>query len=92
MPACQTTADEFRAAMWALRVGETYKITAANRHPDCDSLLVEHVDLSAADIVDIGALDGSKSVDLIRQLPGLGHTPSQICTRPFPPPPPSATR
>ena len=65
------TPDDFRAAMSAINVGETIKITGANRHPTADRLLVDHVDTLTADIVDIGASDGSTSVDLIRALPGF---------------------
>jgi hypothetical protein len=60
---------DFRTAMDALRVGGTVKITAENRHPGADALLVENVDLAGATIVDIGASDGSTSIDLIRALP-----------------------
>ncbi len=55
--------------MSAMQVGDTIKITGANRHPDADRLLVEHVDLAGARILDIGASDGSTSVDLIAALP-----------------------
>lgn len=65
----QSTPDEFRAAMAVLRVGKTFKITGATRHPESDSLLLNHVDLFGASIVDIGASDGSTSLDLIRRLP-----------------------
>lgn len=63
------SAEDFRVAMSAILVGGTYKITRANRHPLCDDLLIDHVDLTDADIVDIGASDGSTSVDLIAKLP-----------------------
>jgi hypothetical protein len=61
--------EAFRAAMAVVRVGETFKITWANRHPESDSLLLDNVDLADASIVDIGASDGSTSLDLIRRLP-----------------------
>lgn len=54
--------------MSAINVGDTIKITGANRHPGADQLLVDHVDLSDARIVDIGASDGSTSVDLIGRI------------------------
>ena len=58
------SAEEFRQAMSAIHVGGTIKITGANRHPEPDSLLVDNVDLTDAIILDIGASDGSTSVDL----------------------------
>jgi hypothetical protein len=64
--------DDFRAAMAVLRVGETFKITSADRHPESDSVLLDNVDLSGAHIVDIGASDGSTSLDLIRRIPNFG--------------------
>ena len=57
--------------MSALHVGETIKITGANRHPVADALLIDNLDLSDASIVDIGASDGTTSVDLIRKLPAF---------------------
>ncbi len=66
-----TDPDTFRQAMTALNVGETIKITGANRHPDADSLLLDYLDpekLRRATIVDIGASDGSTSLDLIRRI------------------------
>ena len=62
---------DFRTAMDAIQVGDTVKITAANRHPDADALLTAHLDLTDAVIVDIGASDGSTSADLIRTLPAF---------------------
>ena len=67
-------AETFRRAMSALHVGDTIKITGSNRHPQSDSLLLEHLDpatLAQAAIVDIGASDGSTSVDLITRLPNF---------------------
>ncbi len=55
--------------MSAFNVGNTIKITNTNRHPAAHELLTEHVDLDGASIVDIGASDGSTSVDLIRAIP-----------------------
>lgn len=63
------SADEFRVAMSAVHIGGTMKITGANRHPVGDELLLRNVDLSGATIVDIGASDGSTSMDLIHKLP-----------------------
>ncbi len=67
------TPEQYRAAMSALHVGETIKITGSNRHPRADGLLVDNVDLKGAHIVDIGASDGSTSVDLIRRIPEFGR-------------------
>lgn len=64
--------DDFRAAMAVLRMGETFKITSADRHPESDSVLLDNLDLADAHIVDIGASDGSTSLDLIRRLPNFG--------------------
>ena len=60
---------DFSTAMSAICVGGTIKITGANRHPMADQMLIDNVDLSDATILDIGASDGSTSVDLIRRLP-----------------------
>lgn len=54
--------------MSALNVGGTIKITGTDRHPAADALLLDHVDVSRATIVDIGASDGSTSVDLIGKM------------------------
>jgi hypothetical protein len=61
-------AEDFRAAMSALHVGDTIKITGTNRHPRTDALLMANVDLTGATIVDIGASDGSTSVELVAKL------------------------
>lgn len=66
------TPDLFRTAMSAINVGETIKITGSNRHPGADQLLLDHVDLTDAAIVDIGASDGSTSVDLIDRIGQFG--------------------
>lgn len=63
------TPDDFREAMSAFHVGDTIKITGADRHPKADALITDHLDLTGAAIVDIGASDGSTSVDLIARLP-----------------------
>jgi hypothetical protein len=63
--------DAFRAAMSAFYVGDTIKITGRNRHPAADDLLIENVDVRDAVIVDVGASDGSTSLDLIERLQGF---------------------
>src|SRR4051794_23303356 len=63
------TPEDFRRAMSAIHVGDTIKITEGDRHPAADALLIDNIDLEGAVIVDIGASDGSTSVDLIRKLP-----------------------
>lgn len=67
-----SSATDFRAAMSAIHVGDTIKITGANRHPNADALIVDTLDTTDMAIVDIGASDGSTSVDLIRVLNGFG--------------------
>lgn len=62
-----STAD-FRAAMSILHVGQTIKITDADRHAAADALLIENVDLADAVIVDIGASDGTTSVELMDRI------------------------
>jgi hypothetical protein len=62
-------ADAFRSAMSIIHVGDTIKITGTNRHAAADALILDHVPLTGAAIVDIGASDGSTSVDLIAKLP-----------------------
>src|SRR3954451_16585945 len=59
---------DFRAAMSAFYLGGTFKITGEGRHPLGDELLLRNVSLEGASIVDIGASDGSTSVDLIDNL------------------------
>lgn len=61
--------EAFREAMSSIHVGGTIKITGGDRHPETDELLIGAVDLSNARIADIGASDGSTSVDLIGRLP-----------------------
>lgn len=65
----EPSAEDFRAAMSIMHVGDTIKITGVNRHAAADALLLEHVDLVGASLVDIGASDGSTSVELIEKLP-----------------------
>lgn len=62
------TPRDFRRAMLSIHVGGTYKITHTGRHGFADDLLLRHVDLSSSHIVEMGASDGSTSVDLIRRL------------------------
>ena len=54
--------------MAAFHIGTTFKNTAGGRHVAGDELLIEHVDLRGATILDIGASDGATSVDLIERL------------------------
>lgn len=63
------TPEAFTAAIGGVEVGGTFKITAANRHPGCDELLVTHLDLTGATVVDLGASDGTTSLDLLHRLP-----------------------
>ncbi|ACQ79291.1 conserved hypothetical protein [Beutenbergia cavernae DSM 12333] len=60
-------AASFRRAMDAIHVGGTYKITRDDRHAFADAMLLEHVDTTGAHLVDVGASDGSTSVDLIER-------------------------
>lgn len=53
--------------MSSIYIGGTIKITSSNRHPDADDLLIRTVDLDGLRIADIGASDGSTSVDLIER-------------------------
>ncbi|WP_028050844.1 hypothetical protein [Cellulomonas sp. URHD0024] len=61
--------EDYRSVMLGIHIGGTIKITAAGRHLDIDPLLLDNVDLAGARIVDIGASDGSTSMDLIDALP-----------------------
>jgi len=63
--------DLFRTIMSQLYVGGTVKITGAHRHPAADDLLLDNVDVTEKAIADIGASDGSTSLDLIERLPGF---------------------
>lgn len=67
------SAEEFRTAMSAVHIGGTMKITGGNRHPVADEILLRHLDAADAVIVDIGASDGSTSLDLIRKLPDFNR-------------------
>ncbi len=62
---------DFRTAMAAFDAGQTMKITGTGRHGLGDSMLIEQVALEDARIVDIGASDGSTSLELIGRLPGF---------------------
>ncbi len=66
--ASETTPERFRLAMKAFHLGGTYKITGTRRHQAADDLLINEVNTAGADIVDIGASDGSTSADLAGQL------------------------
>ena len=66
-----TPPEVFRTAMSCFWLGGTFKITGAGRHPNADELLIRHLDLTGADIVEIGASDGSTSLDLIAKLPAF---------------------
>lgn len=61
----------FRTIMSQVYIGGTIKITGANRHPEADDLLVQYVDVAGKSIADIGASDGSTSLDLIDKLLGF---------------------
>jgi len=65
-------AGTFRKTMSLIQVGDTIKITGANRHPEIDGLLIDNVELAGKTIVDIGASDGSTSLDLIGRLSDFG--------------------
>src|ERR1700710_3121257 len=65
------SAEDFRRAMAAIDAGQTMKITGTKRHGGGDAMLIEYVDVKAAHVVDIGASDGSTSLELIEQLPGF---------------------
>lgn len=62
------SADDFKVAMSAIHVGGTIKITGKDRHPKADALLTDNLDLREDTIVDIGASDGSTSVDLMERI------------------------
>ena len=74
------SSEDFRRAMSSIHVGSTIKITERDRHPAADQLLLDHLDLTGASIVDIGASDGSTSVDLVRRLPAFAsYTAADLC-------------
>ena len=61
--------EAFRAVVGSVEVGGVFKITSADRHPDCDDLLLGRLDLSGATVLDVGASDGTTSLELVRRLP-----------------------
>jgi hypothetical protein len=63
------SAEDFRAAMSIIHVGETIKITGTARHGAADALLLDNVELTEASVVDLGASDGSTSAELLAKLP-----------------------
>lgn len=65
------TSERFREAMSAIHVGGTIKITSSDRHPEPDALLIDSLDTSDLVIADIGASDGSTSLDLVEKLDGF---------------------
>lgn len=65
----QPSAEDFRQAMAIVHVGDTIKITGRDRHGPADALLLENLDLRGAVIVDLGASDGSTSVELVARVP-----------------------
>lgn len=65
--------EHFREAMSSIYVGGTIKITGSDRHPEPDQLLIDTVDTSGSRIADIGASDGSTSVDLATRLNGFSE-------------------
>lgn len=64
------TGPEYTAAMSAMHVGSTIKITERHRHPEADRALLEHLPADPY-VVDLGASDGSTSLDLIEALPAF---------------------
>jgi hypothetical protein len=66
------TPERFRELMSILHVGDTIKITGGDRHPEADELLLSNVDLAGKTILDIGASDGSTSLDLLARVPAFG--------------------
>ena len=67
------SAEEFRTAMAAFHVGKTIKITGVGRHHNADALLTGHVDTRGAVVLDIGASDGSTSLELLAKLPDVAR-------------------
>lgn len=70
-PEC--TPEQFRTAMAAFHVGKTIKITGTGRHSAGDELLVRHVPTAGHTVVDLGASDGSTSVELLAKLPDVAR-------------------
>lgn len=67
----RVTDDAFSRAMACMQVGDTIKITGRGRHEAPDRLLLDHVDLAGAVVVDLGASDGSTSLELLDRLPDV---------------------
>lgn len=65
--------EAFREAMSSIYVGGTIKITGSDRHPEPDQLLIDTLDTTGVRIADIGASDGSTSVDLVARLNGFSE-------------------
>ncbi len=57
-------AEDFQAVMSSIHVGSTIKITGSGRHLAGNALLAEHVDLAGRRVVDLGASDGTSSLEL----------------------------
>src|SRR4051794_17863771 len=72
LPSSDVSPDVFRRVMSSVHVGQTIKITGSDRHRKGDQLLLQHVDCAGQTIVDLGASDGSTSLDLIAKLPDFG--------------------
>lgn len=66
-------ADAYRQAMDSIYVGNTIKVTGSARHRVPDQLLIDTVALEGARIVDLGASDGSTSVDLAERVDDFGE-------------------
>lgn len=62
------TWQQFERAMFNIHLGGTAKITWRGRQTAADQLLLDHVPLDGARIVEMGASDGSTAVDLIGRL------------------------
>lgn len=54
-----------------LHGGTSTATTGAVRHEEADRLLTDNVDTTAARVVDLGASDGTSTLDLLRALPGV---------------------
>lgn len=70
-PSC--SAAQFRTAMAAFHVGKTIKITGVGRHRLADELLAREVETAGATVVDIGASDGSTSLELLERIPDVAR-------------------
>lgn len=63
--------EVYRRLMSQIYVGGTIKITSANRHPEVDQLLVDNLDTRQTTVADVGASDGTTSLELIDRLNGF---------------------